>query len=53
MIAFSGEADYVTDLARTPSIDERTARDRLGPLAEVVDNVDQSIWAFLLGLRPE
>ena len=53
MISFSGEADYVTDLMRTPTIDEQTARDRLGPLAEVVDNVDQSIWAFLLGLRPE
>ncbi len=53
MISFSGEADYVTDLVCPPNIDERTARDRLGPLAEVVDNVDQSIGVFLTGLNPE
>lgn len=51
LIAASGDAEHLTDLLRPPSIDAATARQRLGPLAEVIDNPDVSIAHFLEALR--
>jgi type VI secretion system protein ImpM len=47
LISNGTDADHVTDLLAAPSVDEATARQRLGSLGDVVDDADQSIASFL------
>lgn len=47
LIANGTDAEHVTDLLVAPAVDEATARQRLGAIGEVVDDVDQSIASFL------
>lgn len=47
MIATGNDAEQVTDLVKPPHVDEGQARQSLGPLAEVVDDVQQSIATFM------
>ena len=47
LLANGTNAEHVTDLLVQPAIDEATARQRLGALGEVVDDIDQSIAQFL------
>jgi type VI secretion system protein ImpM len=48
----NSDAEYMTDLMLPPTTDPAAARQQLGPLADLVDNVDQTIHAFLYGLKP-
>jgi type VI secretion system protein ImpM len=50
IIANSGDAEHVTDLLQQKAMDPQTARQHLGSLAELVDDPDMSIHAFLAGL---
>jgi type VI secretion system protein ImpM len=51
LIVDGSDADHVTDLVRMQHADEATARAKLGsPLAELADNINQTIYAFLNGL---
>lgn len=47
LIVDGSDADHVTDLLGPPTIDEQGARQRLGARSAAVDDVTQSIAAFL------
>ncbi len=47
ILANGTDAEHVTDLLAAPAVDEATARQRLGAISEVVDDLDQSIAQFL------
>jgi type VI secretion system protein ImpM len=50
LISSSHDADHVTDLMRPLPIEAERARHELGARAELIDNVNLSIHAFLQGL---
>jgi len=50
LIASTGDAEHVTDLTKPMAADERTARQGLGPLAQLVDSTDTTVAAFLSSL---
>ncbi|MEM1031876.1 MAG: type VI secretion system-associated protein TagF [Myxococcota bacterium] len=47
LIATGGDAEQVTDLVKPSHVPEAEARTRLGPLAAVVDDTQQSIAGFM------
>jgi type VI secretion system protein ImpM len=52
LIVDGSDAEHVTDLLRMQHADEATARQQLGsPLAELADDPNQTIAAFLHGLK--
>ncbi|HZO12585.1 MAG TPA: type VI secretion system-associated protein TagF [Polyangiaceae bacterium] len=46
----TADAEHVTDLLKPPRIDVQSARDQLGSRAQLVDNINLSLYAFLNGL---
>ncbi|MCC6527723.1 MAG: type VI secretion system-associated protein TagF [Polyangiaceae bacterium] len=51
LIAPSGDTEYITDLCQAPTVDEHTARSRLGPrLGALVDGTDATLATFLQAL---
>jgi type VI secretion system protein ImpM len=50
LITVTGQAEQITELLVPPATDEQTARHGLGAMAELVDNPDIPIAAFLAAL---